>query len=799
MINKLQFSLANYIKSNKTKITLTGTKRFTDKTGEYYLKNVLVEKKNANKVSKKLSLREPMNLVECINRCKGIQLLITKADKVVTKLPENSLTPIPNINKQKIKNRFENKELSNAERTAVYIRRLEYSTGMIKTKKKDYYDINKIIFIQEWWRIMNYIKNLKEDNINCINTSKSIKRRNQSVELKSSTFDEDSYRTLNGIKNSLEQIYDNKNNKSSMDKNIKRNLCIGKNKKDNEKKMIHSYKDKRVMCRTFENMKLVKSSHNNKVPSITSIEGNTTIEESTISNVNNNDRGIKKKVNQVILNKMKKIMKGKTIDISKYFKRWKVFICDRKLKCKKILIRTRQDKLYYQKKNISTMIDTLGKKINNHNKQKGFDAIKDRANTNYLKFLLCKLIGANNAKIELIAKREQFKKLKEIVNDMILKNKLRELFENYLLNDDIHKNLISNPLKLILKTLRSKRRLKKKAMSNVVKNKKKEIINIALFAQYKDMFSNWLLNKTKSDFLTRIYRLYIYIKLDKMFNCVRNIMTLQIKKEIGKKFLLSMYSKLRKNSYFNYNGKKSSEFQTPLTHFTFKKRGQLSHKNKINLISNKTITNRLIPYFIAYLNNLRNKSRKEALYRLISHDKAIRFVHLYKTFSLSQLLPQKKSLIEYLTKSSNEHDAKCSSMLSLYKLLHRKIISHLCTSLKQPNHLYKLIYLLRITIMHKSIAEQRFFRELLRKWRFDSFIKQMARKKLNKMYNNFCVSYLQMASEVFGEEDTNPSVLMELDRFNSNIYNDDANDAKKYVKKVEKKYVFNSNLINDDI
>ena len=101
--------------------------------------------------------------------------------------------------------------------------------------------------------------------------------------------------------------------------------------------------------------------------------------------------------------------------------------------------------------------------------------------------------------------------------------------------------------------------------------------------------------------------------------------------------------------------------------------------------------------------------------------------------------------------------------------------------------------------MHKSIAEQRFFRELLRKWRFDSFVKQMARKKLNKMYNNFCVSYLQMASEVFGEEDTNPSILMELDRFNSNIYSDESNDEKKYVKKVEKKYVFNSNLIKDDI
>ena len=187
----MQLSLANYIKSNKTKIILSGTKRFTDKSGEYYLKNVLIEKKNQNKIFKKLSLTQPTNIIECIKKLKGIQSLAAKADKIITKLPENSLTPIPTMSKKKIKNRFENKELSNAERTAVYIRRLEYSTGMIKTKKKDYYDINKIIFIQEWWRIMNYIKNLKDDNINCINTSKSIKRRNQSVELKSSTFDEE--------------------------------------------------------------------------------------------------------------------------------------------------------------------------------------------------------------------------------------------------------------------------------------------------------------------------------------------------------------------------------------------------------------------------------------------------------------------------------------------------------------------------------------------------------------------------------------------------------------------------------
>lgn len=165
----MQLSLVNYIKSNKTKIILSGTKRFTDKSGEYYLKNVLIEKKNQNKIFKKLSLTQPTNIIECIKKLKGIQSLAAKADKIITKLPENSLTPIPTMSKKKIKNRFENKELSNAERTAVFIRRVEYSTEIYRNNQyKDTYDINKmrkIIFIQEWWKIMYYINKMKRESI----------------------------------------------------------------------------------------------------------------------------------------------------------------------------------------------------------------------------------------------------------------------------------------------------------------------------------------------------------------------------------------------------------------------------------------------------------------------------------------------------------------------------------------------------------------------------------------------------------------------------------------------------------
>ena len=66
----------------------------------------------------------------------------------------NKLTPIPFINKRRIKNEGEKKEFKNLERNVVLMRRLEYA-NKIKEKnlKKKYYNkINQIIFIQKMTR-----------------------------------------------------------------------------------------------------------------------------------------------------------------------------------------------------------------------------------------------------------------------------------------------------------------------------------------------------------------------------------------------------------------------------------------------------------------------------------------------------------------------------------------------------------------------------------------------------------------------------------------------------------------------
>ena len=74
----------------------------------------------------------------------------------------------------------------------------------------------------------------------------------------------------------------------------------------------------------------------------------------------------------------------------------------------------------------------------------------------------------------------------------------------------------------------------------------------------------------------------------------------------------------------------------------------------------------------------------------------------------------------------------------------------------------------------------------------------MARKKLELMYKNLHASYLQMADEIFGDDNNiNPSVFKEFERFGANVGMFTGQDAevdeelnKKYYSTVDKKYVF---------
>ena len=120
-------------------------------------------------LSKKLSLRNPQTLENCFSILNGnLSKIKRNATKIITVLPENSLTPIPVKEKNAVRGvagLFNKNQYKNAERTAVFIRRMEYSSGVqkhFKPSRKNEENLNKIIIIQEWWKTMYKIIRLQK-------------------------------------------------------------------------------------------------------------------------------------------------------------------------------------------------------------------------------------------------------------------------------------------------------------------------------------------------------------------------------------------------------------------------------------------------------------------------------------------------------------------------------------------------------------------------------------------------------------------------------------------------------------
>ena len=73
----------------------------------------------------------------------------------------------------------------------------------------------------------------------------------------------------------------------------------------------------------------------------------------------------------------------------------------------------------------------------------------------------------------------------------------------------------------------------------------------------------------------------------------------------------------------------------------------------------------------------------------------------------------------------------------------------------------------------------------------------MARRKLELMYKNLHASYMQMADEIFGDDEVNPSVIKQFEMFGNNVGMFTAQEPevgeelkKKYYTSVDKRYVF---------
>jgi hypothetical protein len=215
-----------------------------------------------------------------------------------------------------------------------------------------------------------------------------------------------------------------------------------------------------------------------------------------------------------------------------------------------------------------------------------------------------------------------------------------------------------------------------------------------------------------------------------------------------------------------------------------------------NISQNRVAISILLPSVINFLDNKISNIKKSIWNQLSDFSRALKFSQLIKNFTDKTCFQPKRDLVDMFKADFAYMDSQGASNCYLFRLLRKYWIRQVCVSMLAPSRIYKILYLIKMVMMHKTISYQRYIREFVRKWRFSAFVQNISRRKLELMYKNLHVSYLQIANELFGDKGIkNPSLVKEFERL-ANKMGTFKNEDYDYIyednfcNKINKKYIF---------
>jgi hypothetical protein len=293
--------------------------------------------------------------------------------------------------------------------------------------------------------------------------------------------------------------------------------------------------------------------------------------------------------------------------------------------------------------------------------------------------------------------------------------------------------------------------------------------------------------EAKDKLLRRLYKVYYYKLIDGLFGKLQNLQE-DYKKDHANYFFYKLLLSKRETS----NKEDSLEVIPKQKRMVFK--GKSNRRLKVP--EDRSVLKMILPSLIRFLDDKFLEHKGWAMENLTNKWRSEKFAKLFKIFSNKTVNPPKRDLVDLMKAENLYMNGLGASNCDLFKLLRRYWIRMVCSSMYGPSRVYKTLYLIKMIMMHKAIAYQRYIRELIRKWRFSAFIQNISRRKLELLYKNLHVSYLQMANEMFGEKgDKNASVVKEFERLATRMgvfTNEDYNNPNEenFCEKINKRYVF---------
>ena len=211
------------------------------------------------------------------------------------------------------------------------------------------------------------------------------------------------------------------------------------------------------------------------------------------------------------------------------------------------------------------------------------------------------------------------------------------------------------------------------------------------------------------------------------------------------------HNKIMKNTY-KYIKEESLEGEPNILKgisFRNKKKVTIPRDEKYN----KTIVyKKLTPFLVKYLNRVMKKQNYDIFDKIKNNSNGDKFCKLLKTFAKKTIIPDKEDLVDSLKYYVYLQLTKVKNTNKLYNLIRKAIIRKILNISKCIGNTTRIEHLVKMTITHKKILNDRWLLNLIRKWRFITFVKRMAMKKMELMYKDLHVTYLEMADSILKED-----------------------------------------------
>ena len=277
---------------------------------------------------------------------------------------------------------------------------------------------------------------------------------------------------------------------------------------------------------------------------------------------------------------------------------------------------------------------------------------------------------------------------------------------------------------------------------------------------------DYLEPQKKHILIKKLYKVYAYKVLNKLFEKLQNLREKNaepMKKELLEKLFRNLIKKYEKK----YINKRELESKPKNIKTSFKSNKQIKPKQDNK---NMLIYTYILPALIKYLNEKILNRKKDAFDKIRKNVNGEKFCKLYKSWAEKQELEPKRELIDKLKQIYNYSETDGPLKLKLFKTLRRGAIRRLFKNSPKVRKVMGMIYVTRLLILQREIAHEKFFRQLIRRWRYITFSKKLAMNKMKTIYKNLHLTYLEMANCLFGDEgQTEPSVIKEFERFGTSV------------------------------